>query len=80
VKDKAGFFDAVAKLRVDTIDPLGDLTQVAIKGNTATGRAKKTLIPMPGESPTPPGSAPPVYEKTVEFRRINGGWLIDTPP
>ena len=57
VKDKAGFFDAVEKLHVDTIRPLGDLTQVAIKGNTATGRTKITHIPRLGESPTPAGQA-----------------------
>jgi hypothetical protein len=82
VKDKAGFFDAVVKLMCvgEPIHPLGDLKSVVIKGNSATGRAMKTLLPRPGESPTPPGQAPTVYEKTVEFRRINGGWLINTPP
>ena len=38
VKDKAGFFDAVARLsKGDSPSPLGDLEKVVVKGDTATG-------------------------------------------
>jgi hypothetical protein len=87
IKDKAGFCEAVAKHfdernakrhEVDPIMPLGDLEHLVVNDDTATGSAKKTILPRPGESPLKPGQAPPIYEKPFKFRRINGEWLLDS--
>jgi hypothetical protein len=88
VKDKAGFYVAVkkhfqerdAKHHInDPVWPLGDLEQLVVQGDTATGRAKETILPRADESPLKPGQKPPIYERPFKFRRINGGWLIDSP-
>lgn len=88
VKDKVGFVEAVGKYfderaakRQETtpVWPLGDLENLVVQSNTATGRAKMTILPRAGEKQKKPGQSPPIYEKPFEFRRINGGWLIDSP-
>jgi hypothetical protein len=87
IKDKAGFFEAVAKHfderdakrhEVNPVMPLGELEHLVVHDDTATGNAKETILPRSGESPLKPGQAPPVYEKSFKFRRINGGWLLDS--
>jgi hypothetical protein len=79
VKDKAGFFEAVAKLsEKNPVSPLGDLEELAVHGDTATGHAKMTILPRPGESPPKAGGPPPIYDKPFKFRRVNGGWLLDS--
>lgn len=87
IKDKAGFYEAVAKCfderdarrhELGPIMPLGDLEHLVVNDDTATGTAKQTILPRPGESPLKPGQAPPIYEKPFKFRRINGGWLLDS--
>ena len=87
VKDKAGFYEAVGehfdKPAADRHEenpdfPLGDLEHLLVKGDTATGSAKETILPRGGESPRKPGESPPIYEKPFEFRRVNGGWLLDS--
>jgi hypothetical protein len=91
VKDKAGFFEAVVKYlhersakRHDErpVSPLADLEDLDVRGDTATGHAKETIVPnvAGGESPLVPGRSPQIYEKPFAFRRINGGWLLDSPP
>jgi WD40 repeat protein len=74
VKDKAGFVEAVAKYfqkrdpkQSDyyAITPLGGLEQLVVEGDTAKGRAKFTY--------------PAIYDEPFVFRRVNGGWLIDSP-
>jgi len=74
VKDKVGFVVAVSKLSKDPIEPLGDLESLAIDGDTATGTAKQTFVPGPGESPP----AVDKIDKEFRFRKINGGWLLDS--
>jgi hypothetical protein len=79
VKDKAGFVEAVAKLsEKNPVSPLGALEHLVVKGDTATGSAKETVLPRSGESPLKSGQSPPVYEKPFEFRRVNGSWLLDS--
>ncbi len=89
VKDKLGFCLAVGKHfderdaknhAVGPISPLGDMEHLVVKGDTATGRAKETLLPnvAAGESPLKPGQSPAVYDKPFEFRRVNGCWLLDS--
>ena len=87
VKDKLGFCVAVAK-HFDERDAnrheekpvwsLGDLEQLVVQGDVATGHAKETMLPRGGESPRKPGQPPPIYDKPFEFRRLNGGWLLDS--
>jgi hypothetical protein len=75
VKDKVGFFGSVANLSRDIpVAPLGDLEQVVIHNDAATGGATMTTAPTLGEPP-------PVVDKThktFRFRRVNGGWLLDS--
>ena len=89
VKDKAGFVEAVAKHFVesaakrhtlDPVDPLGDLEHLFVKGDIASGLAKITILPKVagGEGPLKPGQSPAVYDKPFKFRRVNGGWLLDS--
>lgn len=73
VKDKAGFYEAAAKLADGRVHPLGRLEQVDIQGDTATGRAESRAIPPVDE---PPRVMPSFY-KTIRFKKINGGWLVD---
>jgi len=89
VKDKAGFVEAVAKHfeesaakrhEQDPLSPLGDLEVLVVHGETATGHAKMTILPRvaAGESPLRPGQSPAIYDKPFKFRRVNGGWLLDS--
>jgi hypothetical protein len=87
VKNKAEFCEAVEKHFDKTaadrheenpVFPLGDLEHLVVKGDTATGSAKETILPRGGESPRKPGQSPPVYEKPLKFQRVNGGWLLDS--
>lgn len=79
VKDKAGFYDAAANLFAKTpASPLGDLKQMVVHDDTATGR-----VATPGfHYETPPGESPRKVEdkiyKPFEFRRVTGGWLLDS--
>ena len=70
IKDKAGFNEVVAKhfdkrdaklAEKESVMLLGDLEHLVLHGDTATGSAKQTIQPSPGESPLKPGQAPPVY-------------------
>jgi hypothetical protein len=85
INDKAGFYEAVAKYFDESaakrhegnqISKLGDLEQVVLHDDTASGQAKVTIMPRPGE--TKGGGPPPAYDKPFKFRRIDGGWLIDS--
>jgi hypothetical protein len=74
VQDKSGFY--VAMLNVvegGTPAPLGDLENVVVNGDVASGRAKKTVAD-PG-SPSQSSQ----YDQDFAFRRLNGGWLLDAP-
>ncbi len=81
VKNKLEFVEAVAKVTERKPVPRrGDLEGLVIQGDTATGHAKETLLPdvEAGETPLKPGESPAVYDRPFKFRRINGGWLIDS--
>lgn len=89
VKDKAGFYEAVAKHfderaaerhEENPISPLGGLEHLVVEGDTAKGSAKETILRRiaSGESPPKAGGPPPIYEKPFKFRRINDGWLLDS--
>jgi hypothetical protein len=79
VKDKAGFFEAeINQFEKESVSPLGDLEQLVVDDHTATGRAA-----TPGfHYETPPGKAHQKIEdkiyQTFKFRRVNGGWLLDS--
>ena len=77
VKDKAGFFEAeINQFEKNPVSPLGDLDQLVIDDDTATGRAA-----TPGFHYETPGKTPRKVEdktyKAFHFRRVNGGWLLD---
>jgi hypothetical protein len=89
VKDKAGLVEAVAKHFEDIaakrheenpISPLGDLENLVVRGDTATGSAKETILRRiaSGESPPKAGGPPSTHDKPFKFRRVNGGWLLDS--
>lgn len=79
-KDKVGFFEEVQKVLENgrNSNIIGDLRQVDIKDDKATGRAEITIVPTPGETPPKSGGSRPPYDKPFKFRRINGGWLLDS--
>jgi hypothetical protein len=75
VTDKVGFCEAVAKLsEKEPVWPLGDLEQLAVHGDTATGKAKLTLVRQPRGSPP----AVDKIDKTYRIRKTDGGWLLDS--
>jgi hypothetical protein len=75
-KDKVAFFAEARKFIGKDRKPniIGDLKQVTIKGDTATGRAKVTILPQPGDSLQKVRKT----DKTFKFRRVNGSWLLDS--
>ncbi len=75
-KDKVAFFAEVQKFIQKDRKPniIGDLEQVTIKGDTATGHAKITILPQPGDSLQKVRKT----DKTFKFRRINGSWLLNS--
>jgi hypothetical protein len=74
VKDKAGFFEAERNLLAKaSVSPVSDLEQLVVHNDTATGHAKITWVPTPGES-----REVSKFDKTFKFRRIDGGWLLDS--
>lgn len=74
IKDKAGFFDAVAMLSKRPISPLGGLEQIIVRGDTAAGSAKLTYIPTPGESPRIVNPT----DKAFRFRKVDRGWSLES--
>jgi len=75
-RDKVGFYAGVTAIASEGRNPsiIADLRDLVIDGDTATGRATITTVPGPGESPKN-GRA---FDRTYRFRRVNGGWLIDS--
>lgn len=80
IKDKAGFYAAAVNLALEKYPdpPLGDLEQVAVQNDTATGR-----VAFPSfHYETPPGKKTRKVEdtiyKTFYFRKVNRGWLLDS--
>ncbi len=81
MKDKLGFVEAVGKSfgkerKASSPRLWGVLKDVVIVGNTATGRAA-----LPGYENAPERGPKKVQEKiykTFTFRRVNGGWLLDS--
>jgi hypothetical protein len=79
IKDKAGFCESAANVLSDRpASPIGDLEQVVVQDDTATGHASVQGF----HHETPPGGAPRKVEdkldKTFRFRKVDGGWLLDS--
>ena len=79
VRDKPGFAEAVCNLpeRPSGYSPLGELKQLTVEGDTASGQAE-----MVNEDQVSYGNGVHKvvcsrYDKTFHFRKVNGGWLID---
>ena len=80
VKEKAGFFEGVSRLFEEkTASPLGELEELAVEGDTATGHAKVTKVPdvEGGESSLKARRLSVIRDELFKFRRVKGGWLID---
>jgi len=80
IEDKAGFYAAVSTffLGSDSAPPIGELEQLVVDGDKATGRSKvivRSTQRSPGQAPRT--IAEKVY-KTYEFRNVNGEWLIES--
>ncbi len=73
-KHKVEFYVAIKEIDGRKHPPLiiGKLEQLVIHGDTATGHARISSEPTSGESSVP-------YDKPYKFRKVSGGWLIDTP-
>jgi hypothetical protein len=83
VKDKAGFFEAVRNMydRGHDYGHLGELKQVTVEGDTASGQAvtiyQSLLIEVSNEGKRIQKVVRSRYDKTFRFRKVNGGWLIE---
>ena len=78
VSDKAGFYDAAAKITKtsDDLPPVGKLQDLKVQGESAKGNANVTRIvyslrtgKLKKELDT--------YLETFHFRKAEGGWLIE---
>jgi hypothetical protein len=80
-KDKAGFVEKVLKLsekKDQPTLPYGPLEDVVTHGNTATGRAAMISFHFEKTPGKPPKKVEDRIDKTCQFRRVNGGWLLDS--
>jgi hypothetical protein len=78
VRDKAGFFEAVSNLfGGDNYEPLGELKQVTVEGDTASGQAEAMFQSWESSGDGVQKVVRSRYEKTFHFRKVNGGWLIE---
>jgi hypothetical protein len=84
VEDREGFYAAVSKLFGDSghSSPIGELRDVIISGDFATGVGTVTISSTTSRE----DSKEKVetrrwikHDRTYEFRKINGEWLIDNP-
>jgi hypothetical protein len=76
IKDKAGFCEAAYNvLRDGPPRSIGDLEGVDVQGDRATGHAALRLPVAHGQEPGSKG----IFDKTFLFRKVNGGWLLDSP-
>jgi len=80
IQDSQGFYTDVNDHLVarETIPTYGALTDVAVRGDSATGRTTTTIFHYSAAPGTPPMRVPTVVPQTVEFKRINGGWYLHT--
>ncbi|REK19457.1 MAG: hypothetical protein DWQ37_01275 [Planctomycetota bacterium] len=76
-KDKVGYFAAVQEMVQSGRKPnvIGDLKELVVDGDTATGHA--TILKRPG--PRESKQTDSTYDKRFKFRQLNGGWLVDLP-
>ena len=80
VMDKAGFYEAGVNLMLPDKPALhiGELEQVVVQDDKATGRATIPVIqpvPAPGEAPR---KVEDTRYRTFHFRKVDDGWLVDS--
>jgi len=82
VKDKAEFYEAASNLfdRKGAVSPLGDLEELVVHGDTATGRARITIFHLESLGAGASRTVGDKVYRSFSFRRVNGGWLFGTPP
>jgi hypothetical protein len=79
VQDKAGFFEAVSNLfdQGDRYEPLGELKQLTVVGDTASGQAESMKQHLSSSGDGVEKVVRRRYDQTFQFRKVNGGWLIE---
>ena len=77
VRDRAGFFEAVSNLFDQGDEPLGELKQIMVDGDTASGQTESMMQHLSSSGDGVYKVVRSRYDKTFQFRKVNGGWLID---
>lgn len=82
ITDKEGFFVEMTKaLGRSELEPeLGELEQIQVEGEKATGRANKMVFHLEGGVGVPDRKVGEKITATFRFSKEKGSWLIDTPP
>jgi hypothetical protein len=88
IKDNVGFFVEVTRLLTQMehdsptgdLSPeiLGDLEQVSVNDDVATGRAEVRHFHLEARNAEPLRKVATTSYTTYRFRRLNGGWLIES--
>lgn len=77
VKDKAGFCADMSEVFApDPVPPLGELRNLKVDGDTAKGQVATTSWHISGDGKGASKKVVDEIEKTFEFKRIDGRWLI----
>jgi hypothetical protein len=78
IQDKVGFYEAALNLleSSDSPSPIGDLGQMVIEGDSATGAADIAIVHYEMKPGEPEKRVDDKVPKTFKFRKVNGGWLI----
>jgi hypothetical protein len=81
IRDKTAFYVAVRNLfeGKSGLPPLGDLEDLVIEGNVATGRAKTILSYIGSETEKADRVVESESYRSFNFRMSDRGWLIDPP-
>jgi hypothetical protein len=79
IQDKAGFYEAAANLlnQGDNYEPLGELKQLTVEGDTASGQAESMMQHLSSSGDGVEKVVRSRHDKTFHFRQVNGGWLIE---
>jgi hypothetical protein len=79
VADKAGFFEAANKIIMDKemLPKIGQLTELTVRGNTATGHATKTLYHFSTAVGQTPQKGAQSFTLTYHFQKTPRGWLLE---
>jgi hypothetical protein len=79
ISDQLGFFSDMNAviLEGDRSPPFGDLHNVVIHGDTATGQTESQIESIASDGQGPYRKVIQKYQQTIRFRRTKAGWLLD---